>query len=343
MPGRKFSGPLLPGTKSVRVYETKKARAARLKKMKYKSRSYKSSYKPTASFNNQMRKYNNINCEKKIMIMNNYLNGPASAGYLQDIPAGALNNAGLVNDALTCIVLQTGRQETTENATLPTGVVKLMDGYSNINGSVENRLIGQYAKLTSTYMNINITMDPLQDESSTDIFNAQLPHQFRLIQVKARRNKMVNPGLAVPNTGHPSLATNLFRNEEGNARGINSECATQDVFTWFVNKQFWIVLKDERFTLAAPTIVQSATENNRFIAPNVHEYKASRFKKYWLPKPKTKVIFRSHTVDGVAKNEIIDYDYVTHTIILCKNTSSGERPSNHWSVQANGATAFIDE
>lgn len=338
MPGRKFSGPLLPGTKSVRVYETKKARAARLKKQRYKSRSYKSSYKPTPSFERQMKKYNNINCEKKIMPMNNYLNGAASAGYLQDIPCVGLNNAGLVNDALTCVVLQTGRQETTENATLPTGVVKLMDGYSNLNGTVENRLIGQYAKLTSTYMNINITMDPLATSNGNDAFNGALPHQFRLIQVKAKRNKMVNPGLAVPNTGHPNIGTNLFRNEEGNARGINSDCATQDIFTWFVNKQFWIVLKDERFTLNTPT-----TTSVNVFPTTVSQHKSSRFKKYWLPKPKDKVIFRSHTVDGIGRNEIIDYDYVTHTIILCKNTSSGERPSNHWSVQANGATAFIDE
>lgn len=217
-----------------------------------------------------------------------------------------------------------------------------MDGYSNINGTVENRLIGQYAKLTSTYMNINITMDPVQQGNEADYINSALPHQFRLIQVKAKRNKMVNPGLAVPNTGHPNLGTNLFRNEEGNARGINSDCATQDVFTWFVNKQFWIVLKDERFTLSAPSYLSASSVNFQY-APNVNTHKSSRFKKYWLPKPKDKVIFRSHTVDGVARNEIIDYDYVTHTIILCKNTSSGERPSDHWSIQANGATAFIDE
>ena len=345
MPGRQFSGPLLPGTKSVRVYETKKARAARLKKQKYKSRSYKSrsSYKPTQSFERQMNKYNNINCEKKIMLMKNYLNGPASAGYLQDIPCVGLNNAGLINEALTCVVLQTGRQETTENATLPGGVVNLMGGYSNLTGTLPGRMIGQYAKLTSTYLNVNITMDPIDynNDISDSISNA-LPHQFRFIQVKARRNKMVNPGLAVANVGTPNLGTNLFRNEEGNARGINSEVATQDIFTWFINKQFWIVVKDERFTLA-PTLLTRTTDNPIAFNTNGKNYPSSRFKKYWLPKPKTKVIFRANTVDGVTENEVVDYDYVTHTIILCKNTSSGERPSNHWSVQANGATAFIDE
>ena len=155
---------------------------------------------------------------------------------------------------------------------------------------------------------------------------------------------MTQNALQVPNVGTPSIATNLFRNESGNAVGINSEIATQDAFTWFINKQFWTVLKDERFTLTTPVITNVASSALvRSYAPNVAQHKSARFKKYWLPKPRNKVIFRSNTVDGVARNEIVDYNYVVHTIILCKNTSSGERPSTHWSVQANGATAFIDE
>ena len=192
-------------------------------------------------------------------------------------------------------------------------------------------------------------MDPLLVSNNyEETMDASLPHQFRIIQVKARRDKMVDPALQVSNTGAPSIATNLFRNEEGNARGINSECATQDIFTWFVNKQFWEVIKDERFTLATPLhtaldLSPSANNETQQLISNVKTHKSTRFKKYWLPKPKDKVIFRSKTVDGVARNQIVDYNYVVHTIILCKNTSSGERPSTHWSVQANGATAFIDE
>jgi hypothetical protein len=194
-------------------------------------------------------------------------------------------------------------------------------------------------------MNINITMDPQGNATTAnDLIDACLPHQFRLIQVKARLDKMTQNALQVPNVGTPSIATNLFRNESGNAAGINSEIATQDAFTWFINKQFWTVLKDERFTLTTPTITNVASSALvRSYAPNVAGHKSARFKKYWLPKPKNKVIFRSNTVDGVARNEIVDYNYVVHTIILCKNTSSGERPSTHWNVQANGATAFIDE
>jgi hypothetical protein len=330
----------MPGTSKNRTMKRKSSNYKR--KTAKRKTAKKSSYKPSASFSKQMKKYNNINNEKKIMLMNNYLNS-SGIGYLQDLPAVALPNAGIDNKALTCVVLQTGRQYTDTNLDI-SNCVSLMDGYSNTNGVLPGHLIGQYAKITSSYMNINITMDPLSIASDTDgeLLDAATPHQFRLIQVKARRDKMVNPALQVSGVGVPSIATNLFRNEEGSSRGINSECATQDIFTWFINKQFWTVLKDERFTLATPL----TSYNNSAplaIGAGLTQHKNARFKRYWLPKPSNKVIFRANTVDGVQRNEIVDYNYVVHTIILCKNTSAGERPSDHWSVQANGATAFMDE
>jgi len=310
------------------------------------------SYKPSPSFSNQMRKYNTQNSEKKIMTFNNYLNGPGSAGYLQDIPCVGLTTAGLTNDSLSVAVLQTGRQLTQLNASInsATGatICYALDGYSTLQGDSQNRLIGSYGKITSTYMNMNITMDPElnvnSDQSTLDIV---CPHQFRVIQVKARRDKMVSPGAQVSSVGVPSLALNLFRDESGENKGILSECATQDQFTWFVNKQFWTVLKDERFTLAANVLNQRSNPAGdaiyqTAIGSAVHQYKPSRFKKYWLPKPSTKVRFEPNSVDGLIKQEVVDFNYVVHTIILCKNTSSGERASNHWNVQVNGGTQFID-
>lgn len=324
----------------------KRKSSAKRKTQKRKPSYKKRSYKPTASFNKQMVKYNNVNSEKKIMPMINYLNGPASAGYLDDLPCLALSSAGLTVGALSVKVLQTGRQLTQLNQAINNSVgdvCSVMDGYSVLTGTGDNRLIGAYAKITSSYINMNITMDPVDYNNEIDdtIDNA-CPHQFRVIQVKARRDKMVSPGAQVASYGVPSLATNLFRDESGEAKGITSACATQDIFTWFINRQFWTILKDERFTLA-PTIISRTTDNPIAFNTNGKNYPNSRFKKYWLPKPSTKVRFESNTVDGVIKNEIVDYNYVVHTIVLCKNISSGERASNHWSIQANGATAFIDE
>jgi len=335
---RQFSGPLLPGSKSTRKTESKKSRMTRLKANK--------SYKPTPSFTKQMNKYNTTNVEKKIIPMTNYLNGPASAGYSDDLPCIGLSTAGLTTGALSVLVLQTGRQLTSLNAGINTvtgaDVCNTLDGYSVLTGTGGNRLLGSYAKLTSSYINMNITMDPVDYNNEIDdtIDNA-CPHQFRVIQVKARRDKMVSPGNQVASYGVPSLSTNLFRDEAGNAKGITAQCATQDMFTWFVNKQFWTILKDERFTLA-PTLISRTTDNPIMFNTNGKSYPNSRFKKYWLPKPKTKVRFESNTVNDLIKNEIVDFNYVVHTIILCKNVSSGERASDHWSVQANGATQFID-
>lgn len=312
-----------------------------LPRRKYTKVPKRPSYKPTPAFTKQMRKYNTINSEKKIMTFNNYLNGPGSSGYLQDIPCVGLATAGLVNNSLSVAVLQTGRQLTQLNSSInsSTGanICYALDGYSTLQGDSQNRLVGSYAKITSTYLNMNITMDPLATSNAGDAFNAQLPHQFRIIQVKARRDKMVSPGAQVSGVGVPSIAVNLFRDESGENKGILSECATQDQFTWFINRQFWTVLKDERFTLAAPT-----TTSVNVFPTSVNQHKSNRFKKYWLPKPSTKVRFEPNTVDSLIKQEVVDFNYVVHTIVLCKNTSSGERPSNHWSIQANGATQFID-
>jgi hypothetical protein len=313
---------------------------------KRKRRVRKTSYKPSASFSKQMRKYNTVNSEKKIMTFNNYLNGPGSSGYLQDIPGVGLTTAGLATSALSVAVLQTGRQLTQLNASInsATGatICYALDGYSTLQGDSQNRLVGSYAKITSTYQNMNITMDPVDynNEIAATLANSS-PHQFRIIQVKARRDKMVSPGAQVSGVGVPSLALNLFRDESGENKGILSECATQDQFTWFVNKQFWTVLKDERFTLA-PTIISRTTDNPIVFNTNGKNYPNARFKKYWLPKPSTKVRFEPNSVDGLIKQEVVDFNYVVHTIILCKNQSSGEYASNHWNVQVNGGTQFID-
>ena len=117
--------------------------------------------------------------------------------------------------------------------------------------------------------------------------------------------------------------------------------ATTDAFTWFVNRQMWTVLKDERFTLAGNVLSRTTTQPLTF-GSGVSQHKPSRFKKYWLPKPNTKVRYPFGVASGDTL-EPVDFNYITHTIILCKNTSTGERPSFNWNVTCNGATAFIDE
>lgn len=306
--------------------------------------------KPSKSFVANMKKYNNNNLEKKIIPMLNYLNGPGSQGYLQDLPAQGLTSAGLTNNALSALVLQTGSALTNMNAEMNVDsggtIAYALGGYALTQGTGAGQIIGKYCKFTSTYLNVNITMDPTTETSTEGSLSQSLPHQFRVIQVRARRDKMVAQGVHVNDIGEPSIGYNLFLDEQGKPKGVIDSMATQDAFTWFVNKQMWNVVKEERFTLCAPTLLDINTNSSaaqaRAFAPNVHQHKSSRFKKYWLPKPSTKVRYPFGSAIGTTL-EPIDYNFITHTIILCKNTSSGERESNHWNVQVNGATAFIDE
>lgn len=324
------------------VSQNRKRKYAFLAKKVRKARTYK----PTASFTRQMTKYNNINAEKKIIPMKNYLNGPGSDGYLQDLPCAGLTSAGLTNNALSCLVLQTGSELTNMNAEMNTDsgttIAYALGGYALTQGTGAGQMLGKYCKLTSTYMNVNITMDPTDynNEISSTLDNI-CPHQFRVIQVRARRDKMVAQGVHVNDIGEPSIGYNLFLDEQGKPKGLISDMATQDAFTWFVNKQMWTVVKEERFTLAG-NLLSRTTDNPIAISTNNEKYKSSRFKKYWLPKPRNKVRYPFGSAIG-STLEPIDYNFITHTIIICKNTSSGERPSTHWNVQVNGATAFIDE
>lgn len=311
------------------------------KKQTYRKKNVARKYKPSASFTRQMTKYNNVNAEKKIIPMKNYLNGPGSQGYLQDLPCQGLTSAGLTNNAISCLVLQTGSELTNMNGEMNVDsggtIAYALGGYALSQGTGAGQILGKYCKLTSTYLNVNITMDPVATSNGNDAFNATLPHQFRLIQVRARRDKMVAQGVHINDIGEPSLGYNLFLDEQGKPKGLIADCASQDLFTWFVNKQMWTVVKEERFTLAAP--VTSAVN---VFPTTVQQHKSSRFKKYWLPKPQNKVRYPFGSAIGTPL-EPIDYNFVTHTIIICKNTSSGERPSNNWNIQVNGATAFIDE
>ena len=304
------------------------------------------SYEPSSSFSKNMKKYEKREKEIKIIPMLNYLNGPGSSGYLQDIPAAPLTSAGLTNGALSAIVLQTGSDLTNMNAEMNVdsgqNIAYALGGYQLTQGTGAQQMIGNYCKFTSSYLNVNITMDPVVTASdSPSIVDYTAPHQFRIIQVKARRDKMVAQGLHINDIGEPSIGYNLFLDEQGRPKGIISECATQDPFTWFVNKAHWTVLKDERFTLAIPFGSYNTT-SPLAIASGVTQYKSSRFKKYWLPKSSDKVKYPFGT-PGVTVFEPLDYNFVVHTVILCKNKSSGERPSDHWNVQVNGATQFIND
>ena len=314
-----------------------------------KRKAYGKKYKPTKAFSTQMRKYENLHMEKKFIPFKNYTNGPSASGYLQEIPAVTIPNAGITgNDlGLSCVILQTGdlltNANTFINTTLGADICWPTGGYALSRGTgASNDLIGNYIDIKSTMMNLNINVDPYQsnNQANTDLLNASLPRQFRLIQVKSKRNNSVAGG-ASSDQGSLTAAiqTNLWINEANEERGLLDPMSVQDAFTWLINKQKFMCLKDERFTLYPNMQYTKSDAVNTATGPNGIA-KSQRFKKYYLPKPAGKTKYDTEH----AVSQPVDMNYVVHTILLCKSMGGAGNPdSRGWNVQVNGLTSFTDQ
>lgn len=305
---------------------------------------------PTKSFEKNMKLYENLHVEKKFISMFNRTNGPASAGYLQDCPAVAIPNAGLtgLNEGLSCVILQTGdtmtNSNTAMNGSLGEQLVYTMGGYKLDRGTGGvGDIIGNYINLTSSFLNININIDPvsLSNPFNDPLLQSSLPRQFRLIQIKTKRqNSVANGGSSDQGSLTGAIQTNLFINEVNEERGLLDDMSVQDAFTWLINKQKFQVLKEERFTLY-PNVLASKNSDSAVLTsqgPNGIT-KSQRFKKYYLPVPKNKVKYDTEHVAA----QPVDFNYIVQTIILCKCMGGSGTPNSlGWNVQANGSSAFID-
>ena len=352
---RAYSGPLLPGFRSTKVYETKKQRAARLRRGKaYKPRRRgvgTKRYAPAASWQKQMTKYENQHMEKKFIPFTNWTNGPASAGYGQELPAVSIPNAGTTgNDVgLSAVILQTGGMLTSANLSMNTTLGETLctplGGYALTRGTgAVSDIIGNYIQIKSTLQRVNINVDPFTPMASSSGLNAaMLPRQFRLIMVKAKRDNSVAAGASTDQgSASGAIRTNLWINESNEERGLLDPMSVQDAFTWIINKQKFICLKDERFTLYPSSAgfinSETAVSVTNANGPN-GVAKSQRFKNYYLPVPKNKTKYDTEH----ASIQPVDYNFVTHTIILCKSMGgSGNPDSKGWNVQTNGLTSYLD-
>ena len=305
-------------------------------------------YQPTRSFQKQMKLYENQHVEKKFIPMRNRTNGPGAAGYEFDCPAVAIPNAGLTgaDDGLSGVILQTGETLTNANAamntTLGEDLCYEMAGYTVTRGTgAVSDIVGNYVNLSSSFINININVDPYQsnNQANADLLAASLPRQFRLIMVKGKRNNSVAGGASTDQgslTG--AIQTNLFIDEINQEKGLLDPMSVQDAFTWLINKQKFQVLKDERFTLYPNQQYTKTDAVNTASGPNGIA-KSQRFKKYYLPVPKNKIKYDTeHT-----RIQPLDFNYVVHTVILCKSMGGSGNPSSlGWNVQCNGQTSYTD-
>lgn len=136
-----------------------------------------------------------------------------------------------------------------------------------------------------------------------------------------------------------AIKDNLWINNSGNEIGLASDMGSLEPFSFLVNKQKFQVLKDYKFTLCANTM-GSAT--NPYSA-GVKQYPSSKQIKcfYPVPRGRTKWAFRSGI--SVSNPQPIDFNYVVHTVILCRVRGSVTNyMSDNWSVQCNGTTAVLD-
>lgn len=301
------------------------------------------------SFASQMRKYNNINAEKKLIPFKNYLIGP-DGDWLSHIPSvGFPGNVGSgTAGEVSGIVLQTGYYLTTNNVVLNNTIGDLctpVGGYDIQQGSENNELDGRYGKITSSQQNIWIQMNPQANPGtlSATYLAGMMPHEFRLIQVKAKRNNSI-----AATTGPDQLAAsgaikdNLWIDNSGKEIGLTNDMGALEPFSFLVNKQKFQVLKDYKFTLCANSYGATLDAPLPYSA-GVKQYPSSKMLKcyYPIPRGKTKWAFR----DGVSVSnpQPIDFNYVVHTVILCRVRGSvAGYESANWSVQCNGTTAVLD-
>lgn len=326
---------------------------------------------PSKGFKSQMNKYERRYYEKIIIPYNNYTVGKGT-DYLQHIPPVGIvgyNAPGVTEPVVTCIVAQTGSTLSDNNFNLNQDLgadcAVQIGGYAIDQSSSASSIIGRYAKISSSKINFNVQMNPIDNENAPDDpdqyatrTGAMLPHQFRYLKVQAKRQNSVPSGSELqPNGLTADLGENLWLDERGNPRGLSQGVsipaeggAPQDPFTWMVNKQKWIVLEEKRFTLASciqasfrPQDPATANYASPALTSGIDKHPVQKFFATYNPKVDRRVRWGFQIEDAPAITEPIDLNYNYHHIFLCKcKGGTGQYHSDNWTLQLNGTTSLID-
>ena len=283
--GRTVSGPLIPGTRSVKTRLGKKTREERLKKARYMSKlaNYKyNKYINAKKMRARNKKYSNLfsyrNLEKKLIPYTKFMS-LAGNPYPKLEPISLLNCGVGSNTSylISGVVIQTGENLTTQNLSLNTSngpICKAVGGFrplssnavsqsgTNTAGFPTNRMMdGQYCNFMSSKLNLRIQMNnglSAMDANTGDeldlaheVARSNLPTTFRVLVVKAKRGHMVAENVKSPQVDSiPDLASNLFIDETAQEVGLNSSGGVQQKFRWRVNKRKWYCLKEIYFNLS---------------------------------------------------------------------------------------------
>lgn len=294
----------------------------------------------------------------------NYQNGTGTE-YLGQLPAQSSPYAGNVPGQISLKVLQTGQNLTSANSTLNTdiaGSVTTLNGFtassgvSNFNGLGE--IVGKSAVLTSSFIRFTITMDaqsleyPVDETNPQKVFSYAMPHDFRILIVRAKRQNSVDTSVALSTNSElnePALRTNLFRDENGDSKGLSDDTSVADLFNWSVNTTKWEKCHEMRTTLKAMVLPYTpgntgAGVYTRLNLDGTPRYPSQITYKKYLPVPKKKVDFGFQDSTATPPSgQPINFNYVYHTVIIARlQSSTSQAPSGTWNVQVNGATAMLD-
>ncbi len=300
-------------------------------------------------FARQIQKYNSINAEKKLIPFANYIVGPDGdwEDSITSIPLSGNIGSG-TNGEVSAVLLQTGKYLTNDNINLNIalgGVATAVGGYDIQQGSENNELDGRYGQITSSLQNIWIQMNPSGNTTSNApaTLQALMPHDFRFIQVKAKRKNSIAPTSGPDeNAATGNIANNLFLNTSGKEIGLTDDMGSLEPFSFLVNKAKFRVLKDYKFTLCSNGYTFSETGSPSF-SSGVRQYPSSKMIKCYLPTPRGRTKWSYRDGISVSYPQPVDFNYITQTVILARVRGSvAGYTSANWSVQTNGTTAVLD-
>lgn len=340
--GRKYSGPLVPGTTSTRQFNRRVPRRVKGKRVRYFAKTAKKA--PLSNKQrSQVRQIIKGRKEIKFGTFFEYdnLGTTAAPNYNQVITPRVFPfiNAP-VADAAGFTILQTGYNlnavSTAMNSSVA-GSVNPIGGYHMLKGDTSTTRDGDFMRLQSHRVNLRINM--LKNAKSTLQVENQYPLKFQVYLV---RPKQLPSGYAA------SLSAGIFIGPQNQIVGIaDIDASVFQLSNLFkINKDQWHLDKLKTFILQNPSSPGATdAEATTYVGPR---YPTSRSCSFWLHKPKKDLRFTNTTSATGLSNEPENLNLTSYIIVVA--TRIGDNGDNdttnsyadRWTLATNGVSKFVD-
>lgn len=318
--GRKFSGPLVPGSRSVRGQGKNKTQTALKKAHANSALTKKEKKQVTKIAKNIVRNdkeifhimANKFQCETTLAVFPNY-NQINPAEVFRS--GGRISMAGLnCGESLSVIagqcnsntVYNTGGGENPRFLTT-SGIRPL-----GLNGVSGQDIDGEYGYMKSFNQKLKIFVQPVRSTNEETIQDEIAPLNFRVLVVRVRTGNKASkftPTL----TGLDATQPSLFEDNLGNAVGLDSrEVKTFEYENLRLNTQCFEKVRDINFQLQRPYVyANSNVALDR--GPPKPAYKNISMN---LPVPKGKIRY-----DAGTSLPVSGWNYVYYTMVFCSDAS----------------------